>query len=60
MNGGYIELVIGIKNQLITGGAPPCMYDTQPCIDIHNIDISIDTGQIVDICILYITYMCMK
>ena len=24
MNGGYIELVIGVINQLITGGAPPC------------------------------------
>ena len=24
MNGGYIELVIGIINQFITGGAPPC------------------------------------
>ena len=27
MNGGYIELVfMGIINQLITGGAPPCIY----------------------------------
>ena len=22
---GYIELVLGIINQLVTGGAPPCM-----------------------------------
>ena len=26
MNGGYIELVIGTINQLVIGGAPPCIH----------------------------------
>ena len=31
MNGGYIELVIGIINQLITGVAPPCGWQGFHC-----------------------------